>query len=468
MIRTELRSYQREAFDAAREHDGFAFFPEQRTGKCLISLALVDYHKPDAVVIVCPKKALKTWEDEVEEHLDLDWECEIFLVTYQEPVKNLKLRQHYYKWSKKFVAEGNTLMVIIDEAHMIKKPATAQSRFARTLGKRAHWRLALTGTPIDKGYEQFWCVMDFIQHDIAFGRTYENFKTRYCIYEERRGKVKKWIELVGYQHTDEIMEIVNQYSYRITFNEARVAMGKKPVRIRRKKVYFNLDEKSRSIYDELETELEVFIDGLLIESPLPVTNVQKLQQICGGFLLHQTRLPGKRKKTRIVVRVGDEKLTKLMQLLSGMDDRKVVICCRFSHEIEAIEEMFDEFGWTYKEISGRSEWDDKFDVDYVILQVKSGLGFDLSQSNTYIFYSWDHSYITFEQSRFRIMNMETTDWVNYFFLMARDTIEDEYYEAPNRKKDFTTLVLDKYRKKKKRGRAIRKGARRIRKARKVA
>jgi hypothetical protein len=150
-----------------------------------------------------------------------------------------------------------------------------------------------------------------------------------------------------------------------------------------------------------------------------------------------------------------------MQILSGMGTEKVVICCRFTHEIVAIREKFDEFEWTYKEISGSSEWDGEFDVDFVILQVKSGLGFDLSESATLVFYSWDHSYITFEQSRFRIMNMETTTKVTYLFLIARDTIEEEYYEAISRKKDFAALVLDKRRK-----RENRKGARRIRKTHK--
>ena len=271
--------------------------------------------------------------------------------------------------------------------------------------------------------------------------------------------------LVGYQHEEEILEKIHEYSYRITFNEARVAMGKSPVRVRRKKVRFDLNRKSRHIYEELKKDMETTIDDLTIGVPLPVTLPQKLQQVCGGFLLHQERIPGQKKRKRIVIPVGTEKLDKLMHLLSGFGQEKAVICCRFTHEIEAIAAQFEWFNWTYKIISGKHEWDMKFDVDYVILQVKSGLGFDLSEANTYVFYSWDHSHITFEQARFRILHMENTDWVKYFFLMANDTIEDEYYEAVAKKKDFSTLVLDRYRKKGNRRRTAGKGARRIRKTR---
>ena len=470
MLKTELRSYQGEAVAAALQHDGFALFPEQRTGKCLIALAVVDHRKPDVIVIVCPKKAVLTWETEIDKHLtwDDDWECEFFIVTYQEPVKNLKLRGEWYKYTKDLVAGGGTLMVIADEAHMIKKPGTAQSRFVRTIGKRAQWRLALTGTPIDKGYEQLWAIFDFVQHQIAFG-TYDEFKNRYVLYDEKeRRDGRQYKVITGYQRGPELLKIIHKYSYRITFNEARVAMGKKPVTIRKRKVYFDLSEKAQRLYEQMDTELQVSIDGLDIEAPLPVTKVQKLQQICGGFLLHQLRIPGQKKRKRFVVPVGDDKLYCLMQVLSGMGkDNKIVICARFTHEIAAIQGHLFETNWTFKEISGSSEWDGKFDTDVVVMQVRSGLGFDLSESNTYIFYSWDHSYITFEQSRFRIMSMEHTKQVNYHFLMARGTIEDEYFQAVARKKDFSSLVLDKYRKEEtqERSRAVRKGARRVRKAR---
>jgi hypothetical protein len=155
-----------------------------------------------------------------------------------------------------------------------------------------------------------------------------------------------------------------------------------------------------------------------------------------------------------------------MDVCSGIPDEKVVICCRYRHEIAAIRELFDEFNWTYKEVSGSSEWDGVFDTDFVILQVRSGLGFDLSEAATIVFFSWDHSYITFEQSRFRIMNMETTTKVKYIFLIARDTIEEEYYEAISRKKEFAGLVLD--RKDRKREAADGDHKKRIRQARKRA
>ena len=465
MIRTELRPYQEEAVAAARPHDGFCLFPEQRTGKCLVSLAIVEERRPDVCIIVCPKKAVLTWDKEIDKHLDNDWGCEFYIVTYQEPVKDLALRKEWYKDATKWQKQGVSIMVIADEAHYIKKPGTAQSRFTRTIAKRAQWKLALTGTPADKGYEQYWAIFDFIGHKEIFG-TYESFKEEYVVYTiKERKDGRQYPVLTGYRNEEQLLEIIHHYSYRITFNEARVAMGKSPVRVRRRKVRFKLGRKARAVYNELNEDMETIIDGLTVGAPLPVTLPQKLQQVCGGFLLHQERIPGERKRKRTVIPCGTEKLDKLMELLSGFGQEKAVICCRFTHEIDAIAAQFEAFHWTYKIIDGQNEWDGEFDVDFVILQVRSGLGFDLSEANAYVFYSWDHSWITFDQSRFRIMNMETTNWVYYYFLMAEDTIEDEFYEAVAKKKEFAELVLDRWRKKaaqKRRG-STRRGARRVRK-----
>jgi len=407
----------------------------------------------------------RTWDTEIDKHLDNDWGCEFYIVTYQEPVKDLKLRKEWYKETTKWQKDGVSIMVIADEAHYIKKPGTAQSRFTRTIAKRAQWKLALTGTPVDKGFEQYWAIFDFIGHHEIFG-TYDNFKEEYVVYDiKTRKDGRQYPVLTGYKNEEQLLEIIHEYIYRITFNEARVAMGKSPVRVRRKKVRFSLNRKARTIYNELETDMETIIGELTVGAPLPVTLPQKLQQVCGGFLLHQERIPGQRKRRRTVIPCGTEKLDKLMGLLSGFGQERAVICCRFTHEIDAIAAKFEEFGWTYKIIDGRNEWDGDFDVDFVILQVKSGLGFDLSAANAYVFYSWDHSWLTFDQSRFRIMHMENTNWVYYYFLMAEDTIEDDFYEGVAKKKDFSTLVLDRYRKKaaqKRRGPA-RRGARRIRK-----
>lgn len=447
MLKTTLRSYQREAVDKALEHDGFAFFPEQRTGKCLCSIAVIDEVKPDVILIVCPKKALRVWSSEFKKHLDFDWDCYLRYVHYEASAHKAEDRRRYYRLAKKWQKQGRTVMVICDEAHRIKKRGSSQSRFVRTIGKRATYRLALTGTPIAQGIKDAWPLFDFIQHGL-FGK-WEDFEASYLELEKHthRRTGANYTKIVGTKNEDEFYSLFHEFSYRITLAEARRAEGLPAARIRSRKIYFDLKASSRNAYSELAEELETYVRGHKVSTPLVLTLTMKLQQIAGGFVIQDTRIPGKRKKQRAIITVGAEKLARLERALtstSELQDRKLVICCRFKHEIDNIGELLTDLGYTWKTVSGREEYNGHFDVDVIILQVQSGEAIDLSASNTYIYYSWNHSLINFEQARFRVQSFNTTQ-VNYFFLIANDTVDEDIYEAVVKKKDLATLVCDRYR-----------------------
>jgi len=67
-------------------------------------------------------------------------------------------------------------MVVCDEAQYVKNPTTQRTCAVKAL-KSKH-RAALTGTPVENGLIEFWCIMDFVQPGLLgswadFRRTYE-------------------------------------------------------------------------------------------------------------------------------------------------------------------------------------------------------------------------------------------------------------------------------------------------------
>lgn len=445
MLKTTLRSYQREAVSKALQYDGFALFPEQRTGKCLISLAIADELKPDVIFIVCPKKALRVWSSEFRKHLKVDWDCYIRYVHYEASAHDRDDRKRYYRLAKKWQKQGRSIMVICDEAHRIKKRGTRQSRFVRTIGKRATYRLALTGTPIAQGHKDAWPIFDFIQPGVL-GK-WEEFENDFLEIEtkENRRTGATYKVILGPKNEKKFKRIFHRYSYRITLAEAQRSEGRKSTRIRFKKIPVILKPETRRAYRELEKDLETEIRGHTISTPLVLTLTMKLQQIAGGYVIQDQRIPGQRKKKRTIHCVGEEKLKALRKLLKAtLKGRKFIICCRFKHEIERIGYLLTDLDLTWKTISGRSEYNGKFDTDGIILQVQSGEAIDLAKANVYIYYSWNHSLINFEQARFRVQSFDT-EQVNYFFLIAEDSVDEDMYESIVKKKDLATLVCDRYR-----------------------
>lgn len=455
MLLTKPRGDQGEACTRALAHAGFAVFCEQRVGKCLISLAVADARKPDILFIVCPKKAMRVWREQLQEHIKIDWPLEKFIVHYEALCRSAKDRRW---WRKRFRTEfkGKKVLLVVDEGHRIKGRGSMQSRMLRSLGKEVDYRLLLTGTPVDKIREDAWAIFDFV-HPGALGDTWEEFSDDYLKIGKAKGKHGKFYQtILGYRNSKRFRRIFHEYSYRVTLREAQRRAGRRPYLVRRRVVRFDLKPETRRVYNELETQLRTEVRKKKVSTPLVVTLVSKLQQLTGGFLIHTEQkfnrkgLPiltprGKPKIVRTIIPVGREKLVELFKLVKAYPrHKKLVICVQYRHEIERIGRQMEKLGRSWKRLAGGETFDGRFDTDCILMQIRSGEAVDLARAKTFIMYSWDYSNISHEQAKFRILSFKSRR-VNYIYLMANESVDEQIYEAVRKKRSMTRLVIDKYR-----------------------
>lgn len=67
--------------------------------------------------------------------------------------------------------------IVVDEATMIKSPRAKRSRLIKRIGKRYHYRFALTGQPIENRPEELFSIMEFVDPSVlgkfeVFDRTF--------------------------------------------------------------------------------------------------------------------------------------------------------------------------------------------------------------------------------------------------------------------------------------------------------
>lgn len=67
--------------------------------------------------------------------------------------------------------------MVVDEATMIKTPRAKRSRMLKSIGKRYHYRFALTGQPIENRPEELFSIMEFVDKEVLgsfkiFDRTF--------------------------------------------------------------------------------------------------------------------------------------------------------------------------------------------------------------------------------------------------------------------------------------------------------
>lgn len=448
MIKTELRPYQDRARFAAASAltggGGFLLIPEQRTGKCLISLAVVADIRPKYILVICPKVAIPVWKKQRQLHVE-GKDIPMTVVNYEEVTNN---RKRWYLWCR----ERKDVLVICDESHLIKSRGASRSRVVRHIGRLVKYRLALTGTPIAQGLQDAWAQFDFIDPKIfgKFDDTIDKkteeileigFNSRHIIW----GGYKKH-QIVGYREQEKFEEIFHRHSFRITLREAKKEGGKPPLRLYYRKEGFDLERKAQKIYEDLEKELEAEVNQKKIRVKNVLSCVMKLQQVTGGCLIENVVSEDDPPiETKLYHQTGREKIEKLHEVTRSLRARmKFIVICRFLHEIETVKLELQKHLYSVAIVAGGSPYDGVFATDAIVMQIQSGMAVDMSKADVIIFYSTDYSYLNFEQSRFRILSYDKGTG-KYIFLLANNTIDGVIYEAVSRKKKLADLVIDKYR-----------------------
>lgn len=199
----ELRPYQ------GRGHAWMHFLVDQGFGACLADdmglgktiqaiTVMLDWRKQrnsqTAILIVCPVSVLGNWRRELnkfspslrvalhhgkgranspESFIQVVSEHDIVLTSYN-------LLQRDEELMQEVTFDG----VVLDEAQNIKNPTTRQSQAARTL--KGHFRLALTGTPLENRPLDLWSIMDFLNEGLLGSRTQFTQTLEHPIVKQRR------------------------------------------------------------------------------------------------------------------------------------------------------------------------------------------------------------------------------------------------------------------------------------------
>ena len=411
------REYQRLAIEAALPHDGFGLFMEQRTGKTMTALWLAEKWDCRQNLVICPKKALPVWKQEIA-LMGLD-------VNQFEIVSFETFRIHRLKFQQSWD------LVIVDESHRIKERKSQQTKAVWSLSRRAKKRLILSGSPQGNGMEDYYAQLKFIRPDLF--PTWESFERQYLIIQDRwiAGREDPFPEIVGYKNQEYFKELLASISFRVTREE----VSKVKTRVRNRKYSIPWSSESRSLYDILDTKLYFEVQEGLVSAAHVLTKGLKLHQICGGFVKDDE------KQLQVV---GQDKLTKLWELIDGpLQGCSIAIVAQYKAEMDAIAQGLSVRGITFAQVRGKHQYDPKDRSQVTILHPSSGEAIQLAHHNHMIIYSMGHSYLKWAQFKDRIVLVDTPQ-VIYHYLLMQESMDEVIYQAVIEKKKASEAILSIY------------------------
>lgn len=465
-FKTEPRQYQRDGLDHAWDKAAFAFYMDMGTGKTKTSLDLASAYfidgKIDRLLVVTKFSTRRNWEAEVGIHCPVGCEVHVLDTTKKKafddfnttPSGALKIMivgteslaaGSAVTYAEKFVNTSTRVMMIVDEAHMIKTHSAVRAKNCVKLGKSANYRVVMTGTPISNGPMDVFMQFEFLDPNIIGIGDFYSFRNRYAIMGGFEGK-----QVIGYQNMEELIELVSPFVYQVRKSDVLTELPPKVYETRmvqlndeQKRLYREISKRDRAVSGDRGIKISTVLEKML-----------RLQEVAGGIITYERNpdLYNTSKFDHVRIEGKNAKVEELMSIVEEYEC-STIIWCRFVEEIQMVTEaLVDKFGpsavvQVYGAIDEDTRWanvSEKFQSGKARFLVGNaatgGTGLNMTKAELVIYYSNSFSYIEREQSEDRAHRIGQSKSVTYIDLIAEGTVDEIVVTALRSKKDVSEFV----------------------------
>lgn len=421
----KLKPHQQRALNEALQHDRFLIFLPTGAGKTLVAARWaqfqVDQDDSILLVITATAKLMGDVAKEFKEQSGLS----VTTVIIDAKTKDLEYEPNTlyvvnYESLHKIPFLDQLAVWILDEIHNVKAPMGKRNKLLHRNRRDYQRVLGITATSIANNLLDMFGMMKVID-DKALGKYKTHFEAEY-------GKPHPRIRYVTLYPKKSYNRVIKYLTGRWIYGDPievnKDEQGQVIYDIYEQYLEFNLSKDDRERYDVLN--IAHMYDDTFVELPL-TKNMKLLQMICSD-LKYNTRL---------------QALANWINSNIGNLD-KFVVYTKYIASREQVAMLLDKLGMTYAIQDGRHKEIKKFKeptTQVLIADYRSASeSINLHDvSNIIVFYDSTHDYGVYKQARGRINRIGQTNDITYVHLMARETIEDEVYQALQRKESYDML-----------------------------
>ena len=490
---TSLWAYQQDAVSYALRARRSLIALDMGGGKTVVALAALQQAEAFPAIVVCPAIMKSIWGRMIEQWLpgeshqiiwpgdEVEYGKSVYVVNYSlidgSPSLKRKINgvmtdvsERTKRRSLKSRSLVESLMalspraVIADESSNLKNKKANRSKAMNRISRAAGLRLALTGTPVDNGPQDYISQLKFLDRLDEFGGEWM-FKKRYCVKAHHTGDLKtclqptcktplKWKARIqcpgcnGWQQcecgkqewgywefggADNLMELNAKLSASCYFRKTKEEIQPYLPRFRREVVPFQID---RTEYDKV---LEDFLAWLIEKKGLDAAErAYRAEAITRMNALKQI--------------VAEEKVEQAAEWIGNLlRNEKVVVFTTHHATIDALREYLK--GWGPIVIDGRvdAELREKDlnafraspNLKLALVNIRTGgVGIDLTVASHCVFVELDWTSTAHEQAESRLHRHGQGRPVTAWYLVGERTIDETILSVLERKRKIIAEVVD--------------------------
>ena len=449
-FKTTPFDHQVDGFNYGLTHDSWLLGDEQGLGKTWqvinIAIAKKQIEGYKHCLIVCGVNGLKwNWLKEIRTHSNedayilgqrgnkigsnadklADIDCidtlPYFIITNVESLRDDNIAGGL----KRHCDNGIIGMVAIDEVHKCKNPTSQQGKGILKLDAKT--KIAMTGTPLMNTPLDLYIILKWLGYE---RHSFYAFKNHFCIMGGYGG-----YQIMGYQHTDELREQLNDIMLRRLKEDVLDLPEKLFV-----EEYVEMSKEQAKIYQEILEDLRENVDKIA-STPNPLSQLIRLRQATGYTGIVSTTVEVSAKLDRMEEIVEE----------AVANGKKVVI---FSNWTQITDEAIKRLS-AYNpavitgdtEDSARPIQENKFQNDDTCKVIVGtigalGTGLTLTAGTVEVFLDEPWNMALKEQAVDRCHRIGANENVTIYTLLTKDTIDERIHEIVYEKGKLSDELID--------------------------
>ena len=440
-----LMDHQRKGAELALERPRHGFFYQTGVGKTLIGLEIC-VQKRVKTLVVCPLSIItNAWIEDAEKFypglkiINL-WafkkrrKSQSGAIAYRKALESCSIAVINFDSFRAIADELSKVgfkMLIVDESSKVKE---FKSKITKALIKFADdmpYVYLFSGTPAPNSEMEYFSQIRMLDQEL-FSTSFYGFRSRYFYPAGYGGYQWKMMEGKRIEFMEKLAKVTS-----VVKKHDVLDLPEKTINVR--DVY--LSPKELKIYKEMERHLIVEFEDTEVLAANAAVKLMKLREATSGFLIGEEH--------KIVV-TGHSKLKELKYLLEEIDDQ-TIIWTNFHHEAASVTDMLTKAGISWVRADGTIKQEGK---DEAIRKFKSGEakvfvahpasvghGITLTCCSFMVYFSMSYSYELHQQSSDRIYRYGQKNACSYYYLIAKDTVDEVIVKALSKKKKVVDEVF---------------------------
>lgn len=453
-----LRNYQKEAAEFMLKQPRCLEYDDMGLGKCLTSIAVTETvynpNKPFTVLIICTKKGLYVWEEEIKKWTGKKsivyhgtpakrkkiWDsfimdCEVdYLITTYGIMDEVMTRTQIAKQTEKF--NNGWDILIADEIHevgLFNHKCPTYEKFEKH-ARSIPFVYLLTGTPIRKGCIDLYGPLHIV--DRYKFSNYWGFVNKHCItIDTPFGKSIERRPL----YPEQFREMLSKYMIRRTKDQVLTELPGK----QRQPLYIEMNDKQSKWYDQMLSEMFIVEGNNVIMAPNQMTVLMRLKQLlaCPKML----GLDDYGAALDTIAEMGESIID---------NGQPFVVFTPFKQAIPFIKERLNKQikDLTFYVISGgltaeqfATQWKgflyDKNTRKVEICVIKSSASFNAYVASNCFFLGYEEDFTLNAQAEDRLRRGEQKNFVMCYYPMHKGTVDEDVARRLNDKQEASDWIV---------------------------